>query len=220
MKDGRSFKIWSVGAAVIALSLLAAAALWGQTAFVSQGPKPEKICPITFVLDPVTSLQQRFATDTEKANADLAVILVALRSGVPIPELAQRCATLFASTYLARPILWTESSTRVPPQGFPGKEYQFWEEVLGYLKVKVIETDKAIYLHPQSVRVYLEYLPLENQTGAYMREKSVDLKGISPNDIDFLANIRTVLAYAPYDDPLIIGNAAPVPHRKVCEPIY
>jgi len=168
----------------------------------------------------VTSLQQRFATDTEKANADLAVILVALRSGVPIPELAQRCATLFASTYLARPILWTESSTRVPPQGFPGKEYQFWEEVLGYLKVKVIETDKAIYLHPQSVRVYLEYLPLENQTGAYMREKSVDLKGFSPNDIAFLANIRTVLAYAPYDDPLIIGNAAPVPHRKICEPIY
>ena len=220
MKNGRSFKIWSVGAAVVALSLLAAAASWGQTAFVSQGPKPEKICPITFVLDPVTSLQQRFATDTEKANADLAGILVELRGDVSIPVLAQKCATLFTGTYLARPVLWTESGTRVPPQGFPGKEYQFWEEVLGYLKSKVIETDKAIYLHPQSVRVYLEYLPLEHQTDAYMHEKFVELKGCPSNEIDFLANIRTVLAYAPYDDPLIIGNAAPVPHRKICEPIY
>ncbi len=32
--------------------------------------------------------------------------------------------------------------------------------------------------------------------------------------------IRTVVAYAPYDDPMEFGNETAIPHRKVCDPIY
>lgn len=215
MNKKRSLRLWVAAAITVgALAVVVAAQVTGMM------PKPDKICPITFVLEPMTSLQQKFARDTEKANADLAVILVELRNGVPIPELAQRCAAEFALTYLAMPVLWTESGTSVPPEKYPGKAYQRWEEILKYLKTMVLEKAQATYVNPQSVRVYLEYLPLEHQTADYLAKKFVDLKGTPPGDVDFLANIRTVLAYAPYDDPLIIGNGAPIPHRKVCDPIY
>jgi hypothetical protein len=39
-------------------------------------------------------------------------------------------------------------------------------------------------------------------------------------EIDFLASIRTVIAFAPYDDPMEIGNLVAIPHRKTCDPIY
>jgi hypothetical protein len=209
-----------IAIAVVAFGILAAAATQTPAAFVSQGPKPGKICPITFILEPMTSLQQTFARDTEEANADLAVILVELRKGVPIPELVKRCLDKFAGTYLAVPVLWTESGATVTPEKSAANAYERWEKILDYLKAMVLGKAQATYVSPQSVRAYLEYLPLERQTASYMAAKSVDLKGTPPGDVDFLVNIRTVLAYAPYDDPLIIGNESPIPHRKICDPIY
>lgn len=214
MSVKRSSRLWAI-AAVAAMAAAGGLAAAGQVP-----PKPEKICPITFVLEPATSLQQRFARDTEKANADLAKNLVLLRQGMPIPQLAQKCAADFEDSYLARPVLWTESGAPVPPGDFRGKAYQRWEEILEYLRSMVLGRAQATYLAPQSARVYLEYLPLENQTADYLARKRVDLKGFPPGDVDFLAEIRTVLAYAPHDDPLLIGNESPIPHRKVCDPIY
>jgi hypothetical protein len=219
MNEKKSTKLRMIAVAVVASGILAAASQ-APVAFVSQGPKPGKICPITFILEPMTSLQETFARDTEEANANLAVILVELRKGAPIPGLAQRCAKEFALTYLAYPVLWTEAGAPVPLREFDGKAYERWEKILDYLKTMVLGKAQATYVHPQSVRAYLEYLPLERQTASYMAAKSVNLKGTPPGDVDFLVNIRTVLAYAPYDDPLIIGNESAIPHRKVCEPIY
>ena len=85
------------------------------------GPKPEKLCPISSSWIPSTSLQKTFARDTEEANAKLAGILVELRKGLPIPELAKRCTDTFAGTYLAAPVLWTESGAPVPPERYAGK---------------------------------------------------------------------------------------------------
>jgi hypothetical protein len=214
MNVKRSSCLWVIAAVVTA----AAAAAF--TAGAQVAPKPEKICPITFILEPATSLQQRFARDTEEANATLAQNLVLLRGPMTVPELAQKCAADFEGTYLAWPTLWDESGSPVPPAGFPGKSYQRWEEILGYLKAVVLTKHQATYLAPQSARVYLEYLPLANQAADYLHAKRVNLKGFPPEDVDFLAAIRTVLAYAPYDDPLLIGNENPIPHRKVCDPIY
>lgn len=206
---------------LLVIAAVAAAAVAGALAAAGQvPPKPEKICPITFVLEPMTTLQQRFARDTEKANAGLAVILVELRKGTSVPDLAQKCAAEFAESYLASPMLWTETGAPVPPEGFRGKEHERWEKILEYLKSMVLGKAQATYLAPQSAYVYLEYLPLENQTAYYLAQKRVDLKGVPPGEVDFLANIRTVLAYAPHDDPLLIGNESPIPHRKVCDPIY
>ena len=70
------------------------------------------------------------------------------------------------------------------------------------------------------MNVYLEYLPPENQTDAYLASRGVRLSGFKASDIDFLASIRTVIAYAPYDPPMDVRNESLIPHRKICEPIY
>lgn len=210
----RSSYPWVI-AAVVTAAAAAALAAGAQVA-----PKPEKICPITFILEPVTSLQQRFARDTEAANAKLAHYLVLLRGDEPVAELAQKCAADFEGTYLAWPTLWTESGAPVPPADFKGKAHERWAEILGYLRSMVLGKAQATYLAPQSVRVYLEYLPLANRTAEHIGSRSARLRGVPAGDIDFLANIRTVLAYAPHDDPLVIGNEDPIPHRNLCDPIY
>ncbi len=203
------------GIAVISAGVLMAAAAGDPSAMAQTAPKPEKLCPISFHLFPSTSLQNRFARDTEKTNARLAQDLVDWRTAKALlpgyeedrKKLAGSLADAYAGTYLERPVLWDEN----------GAPHAGWIEILTYLGTVFA---KAHYIHPQSVNVYLEYVPLENQTVDYMKAKLVNLKGALPGDVDFLANIRTVLAYAPYDDPLLLGNESPIPHRKVCDPIY
>jgi len=216
MNERRSSKLWTIAILVITGGVLAAAALQDPTVFEPQRPKPEKLCPITFHLDPVTSLQRRFARDVEETNAKLAQTLVDLRNNLMPPkdwvrvDLGAACKKRFAGTYLADPVLWDEK----------GNPHTGWLEPDGILAYLTTVMRQTTYIHPQTVNVYLEYLPLMNQTAEYMAEKHVDLKGFKPEEIDFLVNIRTVIAYAPYDAPMEIGNESPIPHRKICDPIY
>lgn len=203
MKNGRSSRIRPVRAAV----------------FTPQRPQPAKLCPITFHLDPTTSLQARLAADTEKANGDLATKLSGFREALPahppgtldrkswLAHLAAEYGVFFAGTYLAHPILMGED----------GLVHRGWRSILYYLSTVVPGTT---YIVPQCVNVYLEYLPLKNQNDAYLASRGVRISGFKASDIDFLASIRTVIAYAPYDPPMEIGNESLIPHRKVCEPIY
>ena len=216
MNERRSSKLWTIAILVITGSVLAAAARQEGTVNAQVKPKPEKLCPITFHLDPVTSLQTRFARDVEETNAKLAQTLADLRNNL-MPakdsvhvDLRAACEKRFAGTYLANPVLWDEK----------GDPHTGWFEpdgILAYLTTIMRETT---YIHPQTVNVRLEYLPVANQTAKYLDEKRVDLKGFKPEEIDFLVNIRTVIAYAPYDAPMEIGNGSPIPHRKICDPIY
>lgn len=189
------------------------------TIFTPQRPKPDKVCPITFHLDPTTSLQVRLAADTEKTNAKLATKLSDFRESLPahppgtpdwklwLAQLAGEYDALFAGTYLARPVLLGED----------GLVHRGWHSILEYLSTVVPGTT---YIVPQGVNVYLEYLPLEHQTDAYLASRGVRLSGFKASDIDFLASIRTVIAYAPYDPPMDVRNESLIPHRKICEPIY
>jgi len=224
MKNERSLKFWAVAAMILAGFVFVAAALQDPMPLAQSRPKPDKICPITFHLDPATSLQKNFAAHIEKTNADLAKKLVELRVLLSHPnkenlktelaDFASTCKTDFEGTYLKNPVLW----------GDDGKTYPGWGAIVNYLGAIMPSTT---YLGVQSVHVYLEYLPI-NSNLHKMYNKGIyvtptwDLKG--PKDlegeIDFLASIRTVIAYAPYDDPMEIGNAAPIPHRKICDPIY
>lgn len=180
--------------------------------FAPLKPKPEKLCPITFHLDPVTSLQRNFAAAIEKTNADLAKMLAEFRALLShakkedlksvLEHFAGTCQSDFEGTYLKKPVLW----------GDDGKTYTGWGEITRYLGAIMPSTT---YLAPQSAHVYLEYLPIKSAKYAEWNQKSKDGK-----EIDFLAFIRTVLAFAPYDDPMEIGNEAPIPHRKICDPIF
>ena len=216
MNERRSTKLWMIAIAVIAGTVLLGAALQDSTVVTPVKPKPEKLCPITFHLFPPTSLQNRFARDIEETNAKLAQDLVKWRTAKALlpgyeadrKTLAGSLTDAYANTYLAHPVLWDEN----------GIAHTGWIEILAYLGTIL---PKAHYIHPQSVNVYLEYLPPDMQTRAYLvGKRSVNLGAYQPGDVDFLAMIRTVIAYSPYDDPMETGNELPIPHRKVCEPIY
>jgi len=176
-------------------------------------PKPEKVCPITFHLDPVTTLQRNFAAAIEKTNAVLAQKLAGLRTSIlghrkVAPDYnektwAKNFQHVFRSTYLKDPVLW----------GDDGIKYHGWDQIVPYLK-NIMPT--TTYINPQSVNVYLEYLPIKSERYVTLNKGIKDVG----DEIDFLASIRTVIAYAPYDDPMEIGNDAPIPHRKVCDPIF
>ena len=223
MNKKRSFRLWTVAIAVVAVAALAAARQ--ESVAISQKmPTPEKVCPITFHLDPVTSLQARFAADTEKTNAMLAQDLADWRNAKALmpgyeadrKSLAEKLEGVYAGTYLHHPALWDESGVR----------HSGWYEILTHL---VTVFPKATFIQPQGVHVYLKYVALKSEDFKRYNSGLLSASGIRTgeelaklleNEIDFLANIKTVLAYAPYDDPMIIGNDSPIPHRKVCDPIY
>lgn len=222
MNIRRSSYLWVfvIVAAVVSAGVLAAAARLGPSAGPQTWPKPEKLCPITFHLDP-TTLQSGFSKSVEKTNARLAQDLVSLRSQVPfkdesdLQELAKKYEGAYQGTYLAFPVLWDEK----------GMAHTGWTQALSYLAT-VLPT--ATFVHPQAVNVYMEYLPLENRTESYLEEKlavTMKKRGMTKlwfdyRAVDFLARIRTVIAYAPYDDPIQIGNEDPSPHQNNCVPIF
>jgi hypothetical protein len=216
MNEKMARNSWIVAIAAVALSVLALSALPGPRTMTPDKPQPQKICPITFHLDPVTTLQNRIARDTERTNAKLAQDLVEWRTAKALlPDYAREKAALvasledaYANTYLAHPVLWDETGTA----------HAGWGEILAYMATVY---PKANYIHPQSVNAYLEYLPLANQTAEYLKTKlKVASLSFEPGEVDFLINIRTVIAYSPYDAPMEIGNESLIPHRKVCDPIY
>ncbi len=216
MKNGKSIKFLAGAVAIVAAFVFVAAALQDPMPLSPSRPKPEKLCPITFHLDPETSLQKNFATHIEKTNTDLAKKLVEFRALLShankenlkstLMDFAGACRKDFEGTYLKNPVLW----------GDDGKTYTGWGAIASYLGAIMPSTT---YLAVQGVHVYLEYLPIKSEKYMTFNRGMRDL-GDLPNEIDFLASIRTVLAYAPNDDPMEIGNGAPIPHRKICDPIY
>ncbi len=227
MKNEKSLKFWAIAAAIVAVFVLTA-----TTLHISQGY--EKICPITFRLYPNTLLEKNYAARIEKHNAILSEFLSGLRSDsnlrkwmeewrvrttnlktgddqgmkIKINELHgflkdKGYADPFTGTYLAEPKLTTEQGVTVI--GLPA--------VLAEL-VRIISN--STYVDAQSVHVYLEYLPFKST--AY-NEANAKYPPKTPEDeIDIIAHIKTVLAYAPYDAPVTIEGL--LPHRKVCDPIY
>jgi hypothetical protein len=196
-----------------------AATLRGPAILSQARPQPEKLCPITFHLDP-TTLQIGYSKRIEATNAQLAQDLVALRDSDALADpklregLAERFTKAYGGTYLAYPVLWDEK----------GEAKTGWYQVLTWLAATLPE---ATFIQPQAVSVYMEYIPLEDRTDAVFRDKlaaTLARRGgrlwFPPGEIDFLARIRTVLAYAPFDDPVEIGNEDPSPHRNNCVPIF
>lgn len=214
MNTTKSTKLWMTAVAVVASVVMAGAALQDAPDLQLISPKPEKLCPITFHLDPVTTLQARFARDIEHTNADFSVLLASFRTAIAdktlnLENMVSQCQARFGKTYLENPVLWEGGKIRSTG----------WSEIILYLAESVIP--HTTYIHPQTVNVYLEYLPLSMRIEGYLvGKRSVNLRGFKAEDIDFLAMIKTVIAYAPYDDPMEIGNERPIPHRTVCDPIY
>jgi len=222
MNIRRSSYLWAfaIVAAVVSAGVLMAAAPSGPSAAAQTAPKPEKLCPITFHLDP-TTLQAGYSRHVEKVNARLAQDLVDLRNRAALYDpklregLAEEYAKLYSGTYLAFPVLWDEH----------GEAHTGWFQVLSWLATAL---PVATFIHPQAVNVFMEYLPLANRTEAYLKTKlaaTMKQRGRTElwfdyRNVDFLASIRTVLAFAPYDDPVQIGNEDPSPHQNICDPIF
>lgn len=208
MNTRKSLRLWMVGGTIIAMAALTAA----QIAFHPGAPKPDKINPITFHLDPRSPLETGLAPKIEAANAELAKLLAELRSGRK-PS-AEEIKTRFGRTYLADPVLWDEG----------GKAHSGWFGPEGVLDCLARLVWESSFIQPQSVNVYLEYLPFKS--AAFSKANpGLDLSKIDTvphaieawsEAIDFLVYIRTVLAYAPYDDPPIIGNKDAMGHRTLC----
>lgn len=221
MNKKMSFKLLTV--AVLAVGALAVMV----TAQVTRTmPKPEKICPITFQLYPGTPLERNFAAKIEKDNAVLSTFLGELRSmpglladvkswianpsrtADPVNEFfgllkTRNAANPFQGTYLAEPSLTKENGETVT--GLPA--------VIGEL-VRIVEG--STYIDAQSVQVYLQYLP--SNSAEYAKINSTHPDNNRKGPIDIIAHIHTVLAYAPYDDPVRISGTQG--HRTVCDPGY
>lgn len=221
MKRKMSFRLWAVAALTVgAMAVVAAAQVIGTM------PKPVKICPITFQLYPGTPLEKNLAAKIEQDNAVLSTFLGELRSkpGLladvkswianfskmkdPVNELyghltKRSAANPFQGTYLAVPSLTKENGETVT--GLPA--------VIGEL-VRIVEG--STYIDAQSVRVYLQYLPSNSKEYEGINKKYPNENGKGP--IDIIAHIHTVLAYAPYDDPVSISGTQG--HRTVCDPGY
>ena len=208
MKKKGSLKAFGIAASVLAAAVFAAALL------SAPGKGFEKVRPFTLELCPTSDLVKNCAAKIEGDNVKLAQFLTDLRAAVAAynkkyeavpPERRpafkpmewwsgySKTANPFAGTYLQKPTLTTEEGTTLT----------VWEEILAKL-VKVI--GGSTYIDVQSVHVCLEYL---SYGGERFRKYNT-----SGDDIDFIAHIKTVLAYAPEDDPITMDGE--LRHRKTC----
>jgi len=208
MKKKRSLRTFGIAASVLAAAVFTAALL------SAPGKGFEKVRPFTLELCPTSDLVKNCAAKVEGDNVKLAQFLTDLRAAVAghnkkyeaVPREGRpafkpmewwdgysKPANPFAGTYLQKPRLTTEEGTTLT----------VWEEILAKL-VKVI--GDSTYIDVQSVHVCLEYLP-------YGGEK---FKAYNPSGdgIDFVAHVKTVLAYAPEDDPITMDGE--LRHRKTC----
>jgi hypothetical protein len=216
---------WSLAALLVSTlpASLPSSRLAGQTI--------EKICPITFRLYPGTKLESSCAARVERDNVVLSGFLSAMRtdeglqaymgearailanirlsdegkqkalqaSGAKVAAWLKTKANPFQGTYLEDPALTTETGTRV----------------VG-LEAVVIELARIVasstYVDAQSVRVELEYLPYGSPEYLSAQTKYPDTQKRGP--VDIIAHIKTILAYAPHDEPVRIEGL--LPHRFVC----
>lgn len=216
---------WSLAALLVSTlpASLPSSRLAGQTI--------EKICPITFRLYPGTHLETSCAARVEKDNVVLSGVLSTLRrekalksyreevrailansrlstegkqtalktSSAEVAAWSKTRPNPFLGTYLENPTLITEAGTRVG--GI--------EAVLAEL-ARIVAS--STYIDAQSVCVELEYLTYGSPEFLNAQKKYPPREGEKP--VDIIAHITTVLAYAPYDDPVRIEGA--LPHRYVC----
>jgi len=206
MKKERSIK-WAV-AALLAAALFAASAPQDKAggAPVTVTPVtvvPEKICPLTYSLAPGSLMSKRYAAKIERDNSALSQLLVAYRESVlgitkfdPIYWIKQ-----MDDTYLKNPTLTTET----------GSKLTGWREILPEL-LRII--NESTYIDVQSVHVQFEYLPYGSE--GYLRYNRTVT---NPEDqIDFIGHVKTVLAYAPHDDPVTMEGD--LLHRRTCDPLW
>lgn len=209
MKKERSIG-WAV-AAFLTVALFAASAPQEMTgvAPVTGTPVtvvPEKICPLTYSLSPGSLMSKRYAAKIERDNSKLSQLLAAYRGSVLEDKKFEKFDPTYwikqmDDTYLKNPTLTTET----------GSKLTGWREILPEL-LRIINA--STYIDVQSVHVQFEYLPYGSEE--YLRYNRT---ATNPEDqIDFIGHVKTVLAYAPHDDPVTMeGN---LPHRRTCDPLW
>jgi hypothetical protein len=174
----------------------------------------EKVRPFSMELCPSSDLVKNCAAKVEGDNVKLAQFLTDFRSAVAAfnkkreaaqPEVERAFKAIdwwnsyvktvnpFTGTYLQSPKLTTENGTTLV----------VWEEILNKL-AEII--GNSTYVDAQSVHVCLEYLPYGSA--------KFKTYNTSAEDVDFVAHIKTVLAYAPEDAPVTMEGE--LRHRKTC----
>lgn len=206
MKKERAIR-WAV-AAILAVALFAASAPQDRTGVVPATVTPvtvvpEKICPLTYSLAPGSLMSRKYAAKIESDNSKLSQLLAAYRGAVlgKTEFNSDYWIKQMADTYLRNPTLTTEAGERITG----------WTDILPEL-LRII--NESTYIDVQSVHVQFEYLPYGSEE--YLRFNRAITK---PEDqIDFVGHVKTVLAYAPHDDPVTMGGD--LPHRRTCDPIF
>jgi len=192
MSIRRSPKAWAAVMAVIATAIFMAPGIWAQK------PGPAKICPIRIEIAQDSVLASKFAAKIESDNALLATLLSQLRQRIAGEKTANPLTPEdFSQTYLRDPILTKADGTTIP----------HWAPIIESLTGQDGIIRGSTYIDVQSVHVTLEYLPFGG--GKYVKVNG------TTGDVDFIARIETLLAYAPTDDPVKIEGT--LCHRKVCE---
>jgi hypothetical protein len=207
VKNERSFKFWGVAVAIVAIAVLAA------TGFQGRRFRFEKVSPISFVFSQDSDLVKNCAAKVEKDNVKLSKFLSDLREVIQAAmkerksfdpaAWAKSHPNPFAGTYLDKMKLTTEDGTTLT----------LWEDIVTALTAVI---NKSTYIDAQSVHVNLEYLVYKSPR--YLKENGSTAPALA-DEFDFIAHIKTVLAYAPQDDPLTADGE--LRHRKTCvyEPV-
>lgn len=160
----------------------------------AQKDRYAKICPITIEVDPASVLAKHCAAKIESDNALLSAFLVQLREKKAIektPQPVTRFPKLlgpddFAATYLRDPVLTKPDGTTI----------EHWNPIISFLMGAGGMIDDSTYIDVQSVHVTVT--PING-----------------PGDLDFSAEVSTVIAYAPYDAPYVLSGS--LCHRNLCE---
>lgn len=224
MKNRRPMRMGAVG-----LLSAAAAILLASSLLVSQDY--EKICPISFGLYPGTKLETSCAARIEQDNVKLSEFLSVLRMNPDLASYREAVKKILTTKMRAELRSRALGEQRGVLTSWLKKNYPINPFLGTYLEVPKLTTEEGVaisgledviaelarivsvstYVDAQSVHVELEYLPI--RTAAY--DAAQDTYGKIPgNEVDMIAHIKTVLAYAPKDAPVMIEGL--LPHRKVC----
>jgi len=207
VKSERSIKFWGVAVAIVAIAVFAASGFQGRRF------RFEKVSPISFVFSQDSDLVKNCAAKIEKDNVKLSKFLSDLREVIQTATKERKSfdpaawakshPNPFAGTYLDKMKLTTEDGTTLT----------VWEDIVAALTAVI---NKSTYIDAQSVHVKLEYLVYKSPR--YLKENGNTAPALT-DEFDFIAHIKTVLAYAPQDDPLTAEGE--LRHRKTCvyEPV-
>jgi hypothetical protein len=188
MPARRSPKTWLAVIMIFMTAIALAPILRAQKAGLT------KICPITIEVDPESVLAKHCAAKVESDNALLSAFFVQLREKKVTEKMPQPVTLYpkpltpedFAGTYLRDPVLTKPDGTTI----------EHWGPIVSFFLGAGGMIDDSTYIDVQSVHVTV-----------------TPIKGNA--DIDFSAQISTVIAYAPYDAPYVLSGG--LCHRNLCE---